>query len=145
MRRHRLVTHLNHIISAQVPGTSNLDGEESSGKTVSVPEILWEACGYGKATRRAASYPRGVSALDPGYTVFMTKGTHVVSTAMADRILEAIREGQTDVTVELDVLEHNGHTVEMILVTAHVVSLMKHRDERGDIEFANVRQLRPLS
>jgi len=70
----------------------------------------------------------------------MTKGTHVVSAEMAERILNAIREHTTDVTVFLDSLEGGDGTLEMTLATAHVVSLMKHNEER-EIDFANVHYL----
>ena len=78
--------------------------------------------------------------VDAGYTVFMTKGSHVVSSAMAMLILGAVKAGKTDVTIEVDVMG-SSRPIEMTLVTAHVVSLMKHNAE-ADVDFANVRHLR---
>jgi hypothetical protein len=83
-----------------------------------------------------------VATADPGYTVFMTKGAYVVTSAVADAILEAVRTGKADVTISLEVMGAVGRKVEMTLITSHVVSSMKHQDDRGEVEFANVRQLR---
>jgi hypothetical protein len=75
------------------------------------------------------------------YTVFMTKGTHVVSADTAEAILDAIRTGKSDVTITLDVYGSRTTSVDMTLITGHVVSLMKH-EEREEIDFANVTHLR---
>ena len=93
-----------------------------------------------KVIHKDSQHPSVVATTDR-YTVFMTKGTHIVSGEMAQVILDAIRTNNPDVTVALDVFGNGAKTMDITLVTAHVVSLMKHED-RDDVDYANVSFLR---
>lgn len=80
------------------------------------------------------------------HTVFMTKGTYVVAAGDAERIREALRNDETDVTVRVDAVGDGTPALAMTLVVRHVVALMEHRGELdeagGESPLRNVAPLR---
>jgi len=78
------------------------------------------------------------------FTLILTKGTHLVSEAVAEAILDAVRAREPLVEVELDPF-HGTESRTTSLATAHVVALTRNpspapleRANAGD----NVRRLR---
>jgi hypothetical protein len=72
------------------------------------------------------------------YTVFLTKGTYVVSESDAERIRAAVASGEPFVEVEVD-LRGDGATAHRAeIATAHVVTLVRVPDAL-DVPAAAVR------
>ena len=79
-----------------------------------------------------------MDSLRPNYTVFLTKGTHVVSEHAALQIVQALRENATDVTINVDAFGDGSRHIEMTIFLKHVVSMMRHEpEEQGPLH--NVR------
>jgi hypothetical protein len=61
-----------------------------------------------------------------GYTLILSKGTHLVSDDAAEGILEAIRSGEPLIRVDLDLFGRSAVRRETTIVTSHVVALTKN-------------------
>ena len=81
-----------------------------------------------------------------GFTLILTRGTHVITCEAATTVARAIEDGQKLVTIELDPFAGVERGRQTTLVTAHIVALAEtDLPERSEQALANdnVRSLRP--
>jgi hypothetical protein len=77
----------------------------------------------------------------PGFTLMLTKGTHLVSDDDAARIFEAIRSGEKLVELNLDLFGDTTFHRQTTVAVAHIVCLCKNITRHKDLDDPKVTTL----
>lgn len=78
------------------------------------------------------------------YTLVLSKGTHVVSSDQARRILDAVTNGEPFVEVQIGVFGDATETRRVTVIVSHVVAIFENeaRDDEIELPPEKVRYLR---